>query len=354
VPEPGPAALRGAHRPDLRADCDRCFGLCCVVPAFSASADFAIDKDAGHPCPNLQPDFGCGIHARLRERGFPGCAVYDCFGAGQKVAQVTFGGQDWRRAPGIAAQMFRAFTIMRQLHELLWYLSEALALPPARPLRRELSRALEETERLTRGSPAALENLDMPAYRREVSALLRRASELARAGYLGADAGTGGAGPARAGNTGADRRADGAGQARAGLARAGIARADLTRADLAGADLIGKDLRGADLSRASLRGARLIGADLRGADLSGADLTGADLRGADLSGADLTGTLFLAQSQLEAARGDAGTRLSPTLARPPHWPAPDGRPRPSSAESGGSPTRPGPGPRQTADYQTAD
>jgi uncharacterized protein YjbI with pentapeptide repeats len=76
----------------LRADCERCFGLCCVAPAFSASADFAIDKDAGCPCPNLQADFRCAIHDRLRQRGFAGCTVYDCFGAGQKVAQVTFGG----------------------------------------------------------------------------------------------------------------------------------------------------------------------------------------------------------------------------------------------------------------------
>jgi uncharacterized protein YjbI with pentapeptide repeats len=262
-------------RPDLRADCARCFGLCCVAPAFSASADFAIDKEAGRPCPNLQPDFRCGIHARLRERGFPGCAVYDCFGAGQKVAQVTFGGQDWRRTPGIAAQMFSAFTTMRQLHELLWFLAEALTLPRTGPLRRDVSLALEETERLTRGSPAALEDLDMAAYRREVGALLRSASELARAGFAGAD--------------------------------------------LTGADLVGKNLRGAGLRGASLRGATLVGATLAGADLSAADLTGADLRGADLSGADLSAAIFLTQSQLEAARGDADTRLSPPLTRPGHW-----------------------------------
>ena len=137
MPKPRSPASSGSggQRPSLRADCERCFGLCCVAPAFSASADFAISKDAGHPCPNLQPDFRCGIHARLRQRGFPGCAVYDCFGAGQKVAQVTFGGQDWRRSPGIAEQMFRGFTIMRQLHELLWHLGEALTLPAARYIR---------------------------------------------------------------------------------------------------------------------------------------------------------------------------------------------------------------------------
>jgi hypothetical protein len=56
----------------LRADCARCFGLCCVAPAFAASADFAIDKPAGQACPNLQGDFGCGIHADLRQQGFRG------------------------------------------------------------------------------------------------------------------------------------------------------------------------------------------------------------------------------------------------------------------------------------------
>ncbi len=277
------ASVSGGHRSSLRADCERCAGLCCVAPAFSASADFAVDKDAGQACPNLQSDFRCGIHAHLRQRGFPGCAVYDCFGAGQKVTQVTFGGQDWRTTPGIAAQMFRVFTIMRQLHELLWLLGEALALPAARPLCPELSHALEETERLASGSAAALEELDVAAYRRDISALLRRASELARAGLPGPDAGKGGA-------------------------------------DLAGADLIGRDLRDANLRGASLRGAAFIGADLSGADLRGADLTGADLRGADLGGADLSGSIFVTQSQLEAARGDASTRLPPPLTRPAHWP----------------------------------
>src|SRR5947209_16859727 len=144
------------RRLGLRADCERCFGLCCVAPAFSASADFAIDKDAGQACPNLQSDFRCGIHKSLRQQGFPGCAVYDCFGAGQKVAQVTFGGQDWRQAPRTAKRMFEVFSIMRQLHELLWYLTEALTLQAARPLHGEVGLALHATERLTHYGPEAL------------------------------------------------------------------------------------------------------------------------------------------------------------------------------------------------------
>jgi uncharacterized protein YjbI with pentapeptide repeats len=273
-PEPVP----GGDRLSLRADCERCFALCCIAPAFSASADFAISKPAGQPCPNLQPDFRCSIHDRLRPRGFGGCTAYDCFGAGQQVAQVTFGGRDWRQAPEIAAQMFGVFGIVRQLHELLWYLSEALAMRPARPLHGELSAALQETERLAGGSPGALAALDVNAHRRNVNALLLRASELVRVAARG------------------------------------------QAADHRGADLTGKDLSGAGLAAASLRGACLIGADLSGADLRGADFTGADLRGADLSGADLTGSIFLTQSQVDAAKGDPGTKLPTSLVSPAHWP----------------------------------
>jgi hypothetical protein len=111
--------MKGGAPDRLQADCGRCFGLCCVAPGFSASADFAIDKPAGQPCPNLLPDFRCGIHQRLRQQGFRGCAAYDCFGAGQWVSQVTFGGVDWRQAPDTARPMFDAFAVSRQLHELL-------------------------------------------------------------------------------------------------------------------------------------------------------------------------------------------------------------------------------------------
>jgi uncharacterized protein YjbI with pentapeptide repeats len=247
---------------DLRADCARCAALCCVVPAFAASADFAIDKPAGVPCPNLTPAHACGIHATLRERGFPGCTVYDCFGAGQQVVQVTFGGRVDDRVAAV-------FPVMRVLHELLAHETEALSLTSDA----DLHRAREETLRLAAGTPDELAALDPSAHRAEVAGLLRAVSAALR----------GPGGP-----------------------------------DHAGADLVGVRLR--DLRRASLRGAVLLGADLRGADLSGADLLGADLRGADLSGADLTGVLFCVQSQLDAARGDAATVLPATLRHPGHWP----------------------------------
>ena len=229
-------------RLNLQADCERCFALCCVAPTFSVSADFPITKNAGQACPHLQPDFRCGIHTRLRQQGFRGCAVYDCFGAGQKVSQVTFAGRDWRQAPRTAKQMFEVFAIMRTLHELLWYLTEALRLPSAHPLHAELSLAHSQTERLTHQSPDALLQLDVTAHQRDVNVLPLRASELVRT-----------------------------------------------------------EVRH------------------KKKDLKGADLIGADFRGADLIGADLTGSLFLIQSQLDAAKGDSDTKLPPSLTRPKHW-----------------------------------
>lgn len=127
------------YRTDLQADCADCFGLCCVALPFARSADFAVNKPAGKPCSNLQSDVRCGIHAQLRDRGYRGCAVFDCFGAGQKTSQVTFGGTSWRDAPEVAESMFEVFPIMRQLHELIWYITEALDPRTGPPRPRELA-----------------------------------------------------------------------------------------------------------------------------------------------------------------------------------------------------------------------
>ena len=271
MPDPSPPADPRSH---LRADCSRCAGLCCVAPAFAASADFAIDKPAGRPCPNLRDDFRCGIHAELRDRGFPGCEVFDCFGAGQQLTQVTFGGRSWRDDAGLAAAQFAVLPVMRQLHEVLWYLAEALALPAAAPLHEELRTVRDRTRALTADSAEVLTALDVGAFRAEAGELLGRVSDLVR-------------GPGAP-----DRR---------------------------GADLRGRDLRRAGLTGASLRGAYLIGADLRGVDLGTADLLGADLRAADVRGADLSRCLFLTSPQMTAARGDMSTRLPVAVAIPPHW-----------------------------------
>ena len=249
---------------ELRADCARCAALCCVGPAFAASADFALDKPAGTPCPNLRDDFRCGIHAELATAGFRGCTVYDCFGAGQRVTAATRDGQgrptDWRQTPAVTPAMFAALATTRMLHELLWYLRAALDLPATAPLHDRLRNAYDETDALAEGSPDDVARVDAAAHRDHVNELLLAASELARAGVRGKDA-------RRKGK------------------------------DLRGAVLVGADLRGADLRGASLRGAVLVGADLRGARLERADLTGADLRGARVDARGLSEALFVTASQ---------------------------------------------------------
>jgi hypothetical protein len=234
-----------------------------VALPFTASADFADDKPAGERCVHLAADNRCSIHARLRESGFTGCSVFDCFGAGQRVTAR----EGLTPGPG----MFAVFRVTRQLHELLWLLAEAEAVGhggEARPL-------IDRIDALVEDDAEALCGVDVDAWRARVGPVLERAGERVRAGLGGRD---------------------------------------LRRADLVGARLRGERLRGA-----TLRGALLIAADLRGADLRQADLLGADLRDADLRGADLSGCLFLTQPQLNAARGDSSTAFPDTLTRPAHW-----------------------------------
>lgn len=268
-------------RRNLRADCEKCFGLCCVALYFSAAEGFPTDKDPGQPCFNLQPDFRCCVHETLWDRGLKGCIAFDCFGAGQKVSQVSFDGHDWRKVPESGTPMFKVFLIMRQLHELLWYLTEALTLQPARPIHGALSSMLDQTNRLTHLSPDALLELNVATHRGEVNTLLLKTSELVRAEAC----------------------------------RGQKPQKTFRR----GADLIAADLRKTDLRGANLRGAYLIAADLRGTDLSGTDLIGADFRDANLRGADLTQSIFLTQAQLNAAKGDTSTKIPSSLSRPTHW-----------------------------------
>jgi uncharacterized protein YjbI with pentapeptide repeats len=190
-------------RTDLRADCSRCFGLCCVALTFSKSADFAIDKPAGEACPNLSTDFRCGIHSSLRKRGFPGCTVYDCFGAGQEISRRA--GKSWREQPG--QEMFAALPILRQLHELLWYLTEALEY---KAFESELRSAVERVESVSR--TADLTTVDVMAERAAVNELLLKTSQLVRGKQS-------------------------------------------KKKERRGADLVGARLRGADHAKANLRGA---------------------------------------------------------------------------------------------------
>lgn len=255
---------------ETRPDCSRCQALCCVALPFRASEAFPVDKAGGEPCRNLLADHRCGIHASLRERGWPGCQVFECFGAGQHVSSVTYAGRAWRDDAQVRDEMFEVFPVMHQLFEMLFHL-EDLPAPDGDALRGEVVDHINSGPRVL--------DLDVGDLRARVGAVL--ISDGARR-----------------------RRGHGAGVPAYAHPRA---------------DLIGRDLQRVRLAGADLRGALLIGADLRGVDLAYADLLGADLRGARLEGARLAGALHLTQPQLNGARGDVHSTVPPRLVRPSAW-----------------------------------
>ncbi len=279
-----PLHLTGYPDVQLTADCSNCFALCCSALGFRRSSDFAHDKPLGDACHNLATDFSCTIHTRLRSSGYKGCTVFDCFGAGQKVAQEIFGGRSWTAHPEVRSVMFSVFPVMRQLHEVLWYLDEAhrrcADLTGQDALAKPVSALIEETVALTRQDAEGFGAVDLDGLRKRTGKALAAVSA---------------------------------------VLRTGVARGRIPKRLRPGADLLGADLAGRALHGADLRGAYLLAADLTGSDLHFVDLLGADLRDAALHGADLSQSLFLTPMQIAAARGDHRTRLPARIVTPAHW-----------------------------------
>ncbi len=175
---PGRHAVLPAH---LKADCALCTGLCCVVPPFDALQGFGFDKPAHTPCKHLCDDFSCGIHAELADRGFRGCTVFDCHGAGQRVSQQLFPGQDWRDSVETAQQMFSAYDTARGLHDLMVLLYTAsVHVDDAR-----LTAQFDAIERLCERMPLAQADV-AEAKRSTMSLLADPAIRLALQGLRGA------------------------------------------------------------------------------------------------------------------------------------------------------------------------
>jgi hypothetical protein len=206
--------------------------------------------------------------------------VFDCFGAGQKVSRQTFDGRSWREDRATRDAMFAVFPLMRRLHELLWYLDVAVALPVESKLRDRVAREFDRVHALTDGQPDELLALDVDSEFEHARPLLLEASAAVRATRVS---------PA------------------------------VPRWARPGADRVGVDLRECDLRGADLRGGLLIAADLRGADLRWCDVLGVDLRDANVSDTDLGDAIYLTQVQVNSATGNAGTRLPVGFDRPARW-----------------------------------
>jgi Pentapeptide repeats (8 copies) len=262
---------------ELKSNCIECFGLCCVALPFAKSADFPFDKKGGKPCKNLSSNHLCSIHDQLKDRGFNGCVTYECFGAGQHVSQVLYEGRSWRGSDERADEMFSVFPIVQQLHEMLWYLKQALSLRETISIQSSLLDIYNKTVKLTLKAPKEVLGIDVPTHRKLVNELLVETSKLYRADFINK--------PRK-----------------------------IKASDYIGCNLKGKDLRGEDL-----RGKLMIAANFKHSDLRKVDFIGADLRDANFSGANLNEALFLTQSQINSAKGDAQTKIPAYLNKPIHW-----------------------------------
>lgn len=264
----------------LKSDCTQCFGLCCVALPYGKSSDFPFNKGGGEPCRNLCSDNRCKIHEGLRDKGFRGCVSYECFGAGQHVSQTIYKGHDWRENSERASEMFEVFPLVQQLHEMLWYLNQALNLRETRSFHFSLQNLYNETLHLTERTPEEILQIDIVSHRSKVNEFLLEASETYRKDLL---------------------------------------LKSKVKQERKGLDFVGANLKGADLQGANFRGTLLIAANLSHADLRKADFIGADLRDADLSHANLIDAIFLTQSQINSARGNVHTKIPKFLNRPTHW-----------------------------------
>lgn len=289
--------LRTENTKNLKADCDKCFGLCCVALCFSASDGFPVDKADGQPCLNLLEDFHCRVHNDLSKMGLKGCLSYECFGAGQKISQNTFNRISWLQSKELSLKMFDCFLIMRQLHELLWYLTQAIEQKASSSIKDELISAFDETKIIANGGQEAIMILDIASQRQKVNLLLLQTSEFVRREVI-----------EQSKTLPANYNINSNVNEKISKKKIGPYK-----------DLIGADLRNTDLRGANLRGTYLIASDLRGCNLQGADLIGADLRDADIRGADFSESIFFTQAQLNSAKGNSNTKVGYLLAIPAHW-----------------------------------
>lgn len=113
----------------LVADCAACAGLCCVSPGFDAGDDFAFDKRALAPCRHLGHDNLCRIHETLEDQGFPGCARFDCKGAGPYVMQHIFPRKRWRKDRELLEAISEAYRRMRAICDMIELFRVAAQLP---------------------------------------------------------------------------------------------------------------------------------------------------------------------------------------------------------------------------------
>lgn len=264
---------------ELKIDCSKCFGFCCVALYFSTMDGFPKNKVGGEPCINLNKDFTCKIHKDLNKKNLRGCINYDCFGAGQIVAQHIYKNLSWQDSPQQSQEMYDVFVIIKNLQEMIWYLYDSITFTDNKEMKNKIKYMIKETENFANLSAKDILSINIEEHRTKVNSLLKQVrSDMVQKLY-----------PKR--------------------------KNDISL----GFDFIGKDLRNKNLIGGNLAGALLIGANLQNMNLSGAIIIGADMRDTDIRGCNLENTMYLTQSQVNSARGNSKTKLPVFIKRPFYW-----------------------------------
>lgn len=264
----------------LKKDCENCCGLCCVALYFSKVDGFPKDKVAGQPCLYLNLDNHCTIYNNLHYQGLKGCKGYDCFGAGPKVTQDFYNGNDWRNNMVESNEMFRIFLVIMELHEFLWYFVETCHYDYDMNLKKRMNKILKNTYSLTNQPIDTLLNTDLLKLRNQVSFLLKKISQSIRLSFNNYE--------------------------------------EKFRLENP-LEYLGKDMRNEELKGQSLRGACLIQSNLEACNLSYVDVLGVDFRDANIKNANLKQALFLNQRQVNVAIGNKDTILPKNLEIPDFW-----------------------------------
>ena len=134
---------------------------------------FPEDKKAGEPCINLSKDFTCKIHKDLSKNNLKGCINYDCFGAGQKVAQYIYKNVSWKNSPNQAKEMYDVFVVIKNLQEMIWYLYDGITFAENEDLKIRINLMIKETENLTNLSGKDILNINIEDHRIKVNSLLK-------------------------------------------------------------------------------------------------------------------------------------------------------------------------------------
>ncbi|HBG11953.1 MAG TPA: hypothetical protein DDX68_09370, partial [Clostridium sp.] len=252
-------------RKNLKIDCKKCSGLCCVALYCTKTDGFPANKEAGTPCKHLDSDFSCKIHSRLADNNYKGCLAYDCFGAGQRTTQLYLPDGTWETNSEQKDKLFQVFIIVYQLHQMLWYLVEAFTLTSDELLKSTIDLLISENEQMLQQPMDHIAMLDLSEYRSNVNIVLKQIST--------------------------------------------DISANDTSSQIHGLNYLGKNFKKANLDRKNFSMSLMIAANLSGCSLKNTNFLGADLRDANIRNADLSKSILLTQMQINSAIGNSNTKI---------------------------------------------